>query len=352
MEYIFFWFIAFHFTNVDHGFNGVVSHPIGKVGALYASAATLPQAASPLQAGKKPWPTMMSHVYNWLRWCFYCSPFRFRNLLRLFTWTSFRKVQKHIPMPVATGAVQMSIQPHVQIPASLGHANIAIAIAFSWNMKTSNHYDRLHLADIHVALFSGDFLNMGNAWVLPRCIHLGRSFGGWDAWDVSPLDRFQWVERWAPAHYMHRWVLPWAVSRQRNHWLTQCSIHDSKGRKWMDICSYWSFQAFWFATNRFRKYQKRDQNNLKLSRWWLAFQVPLGHPSLSLLAPGSNWRARAQNLSFRLLVLWTELVGLYENGDWFCLSIFAHLRRDYIQLNNKYYIVILIYFDDHFLWHV
>jgi len=48
-----------------------------KVGALYASAATLPQAASPLQ------------------------------------------VQKHIPMPVATGAVQMSIQPHVQIPARL-----------------------------------------------------------------------------------------------------------------------------------------------------------------------------------------------------------------------------------------
>lgn len=32
----------------------VVSHPIGKVGALYASAATLPQAASPLQAGNKP----------------------------------------------------------------------------------------------------------------------------------------------------------------------------------------------------------------------------------------------------------------------------------------------------------
>lgn len=152
MEYHFFLFIAFHFTNVDHGFNGgVTSHRQGWCTLCLCchfapSCITLAGWEQTLECGEtnagwtwlpgKPWPTMMSHVYNWLRWCFYCSQFRFRNLLRLFTWTSFRKVQKHIPMPVATGAVQMSIQPHVQIPASLGHANIAIAIACSWNMKT------------------------------------------------------------------------------------------------------------------------------------------------------------------------------------------------------------------------
>ena len=116
----------------------------GEVGALYASAATLPQAASPLQAGNKllnfgsPMQVERGHLENprnhdepCCTGCVVnkCFQFRFRNLLRLFTSTSFRKVQKHIPMPVATGAVQMSIQPHVQIPASLGHANIAIAIS-------------------------------------------------------------------------------------------------------------------------------------------------------------------------------------------------------------------------------
>ena len=47
-------------------------------------------SAGPMQVERghleNPHPTMMSHVYNWLRWCFYCSQFRFRNLLRLFTW--------------------------------------------------------------------------------------------------------------------------------------------------------------------------------------------------------------------------------------------------------------------------
>lgn len=132
--------------------------------------------------------------------------------------------------------------------------------------------------------------------------------------------------------------------RQRNHWLTQS--HSAVSRI-VKVENGWTFVNI----DHFRPFGLLPIDSESTKKWIKTTWSWAGGGSLSRCRWGTHpcpclrlevTEESAQNLSFRLLVLWTELVGLYENGDWFCLSIFAHLRRDYIQLNNMYYIVILI----------
>lgn len=199
-----------------HGWPGVFT--IGKVGALYASAATLPQAASPLQAGTNPWMWLpMQRMWRktpppwWGHVALVALVLVFsvlvRNLLRLFTWTSCSGAETHSNASGNWSCADVYSAARTNSSVTWlcknSHSNVSsdswcqLHSVGIWKFKIITIF---HLADIgSKATFS--------TWAARGCYQGASQWtwqGGWDAWDVSPLDRFQWVERWAQAHYMHR----------------------------------------------------------------------------------------------------------------------------------------------------
>ena len=196
----------------------------------------------------KPWPTMMSHVYNWLRCEFYCSQFRFRNLLRLFTWdlnffSKGAEAHSNASGNWSCADVYSAARTNSSVtwPCKHSHQCHSNCIQLEYeNLKSlrsapfwrfllcslrrlSQHGQRVGVTKVHPF---GTVIRQGLGClgcVTPWQVPMGRamSTSALHAQVGCAMGRF-----WVKKNHV----------RQRSHWLTQCSIQDSKGRKWMNIC--------------------------------------------------------------------------------------------------------------------